>query len=215
MPPEFHTFEKNVTSSFFFIPMIFVHLFSLFLLLMVLGLMFIDINMLVLRKKEIVFALCKTANVFGYIRKKELDNIEKDHGRTVSQRMIMYSKQAKYIYQCGWTAFKKDINTYLSLKKKEQRGEETLTKQEERLKKHMWKEVERLKTLAIIQILPFSGLLFLYYLYVYPTSMPSWFSVDVLHDEYLKSCIQNQEKAVEHYKKHPLQRSFKLMHFKL
>jgi hypothetical protein len=79
----------------------------------------------------------------------------------------------------------------------------------------MWKEVERLKTLAIIQILPFSGPLLLYYLYVYPTSIPSWFSVDVLHDDYLLACIKTQSQAVEHYKKHPLHRPLNLMHLKL
>jgi|JI10StandDraft_1071094.scaffolds.fasta_scaffold80315_5 hypothetical protein len=129
--------------------------------------------------------------------------------------MIMYSKMAKYIYLCGWTALKKDARTYLSLKKKEKGGEELLTKEEYRLKKHMWKEVERLKTLAIIQILPFSGPLLLYYLYVYPTSIPSWFSVDVLHDDYLLACIKTQSQAVEHYKKHPLHRPLNLMHLKL
>jgi hypothetical protein len=49
-----------------------------------------------------------------------------------------------------------------------------------------------LKNLIIIQILPFSGPLLIYYIYVYPTSIPSWFSVDVLHENYQRQCIQTQ-----------------------
>lgn len=39
----------------------------------------------------------------------------------------MYSKQAKYIYSQGWTALKKDIRTFLSLRKKEKQGNHVLT----------------------------------------------------------------------------------------
>lgn len=39
----------------------------------------------------------------------------------------MYSKQAKYIYSQGWAALKKDIRTFLSLRKKEKQGNHVLT----------------------------------------------------------------------------------------
>jgi hypothetical protein len=67
----------------------------------------------------------KTA--YNYIRKKELDQIEQAHGSTLSQKLIMYSKQAKYIYSQGWAALKKDIRTFLSLRKKEKQGNYVLT----------------------------------------------------------------------------------------
>ncbi len=36
--------------------------------------------------------------------------------------------------------------------------------------------------LVIIQILPFSGPLFLLYMYTYPESIPSWFAVDTYYN---------------------------------
>jgi hypothetical protein len=59
---------------------------------------------------------------YGYIRKKDLDEIEKAHGSTRMQRLMMYSKQAKHIYSEGFKSMKKDLNESLSLirKKKEE-----------------------------------------------------------------------------------------------
>jgi len=53
-----------------------------------------------------------------------------------------------------------------------------------------------MKTIIIIQILPFSGPILLYYLYTYPTSIPSWFCIDTLHDDYLRDCIKKQKEAI-------------------
>ena len=39
---------------------------------------------------------------YGYIKKKELDEIENDHGETKMQKLIMYGKQAKHIYKQGF-----------------------------------------------------------------------------------------------------------------
>ena len=61
-----------------------------------------------------------------------------------------------------------------------------------------------LKNLVIIQILPFSGPLLIYYIYVYPTSIPSWFSVDLLHENYQKECIKTQENTIRHFTTNPL-----------
>ena len=93
----------------------------------------------------------------------------------------MYSQQAKVIYKHGLDALKKDFKTYQSLRLKEKDGNSSLTTDEAKLKKRMWQEISGLKTLFIIQVLPFSGPLLLYYIYVYPTSIPSWFSVDTIH----------------------------------
>ena len=128
----------------------------------------------------------------GYIRKKELDEIEKQYGTSTYEKMKMYTKQAQLIYKQGWTALKQDFHTYRSLKQKEKQKGSVLSREEERLKKRMWQEMTGLKNLVIIQILPFSGPLLIYYIYVYPTSIPSWFSVDTLHENYQKQCIQTQ-----------------------
>lgn len=55
---------------------------------------------------------------YSYIRKKDLDEIEKAHGTTRMQRLMMYSKQAKHIYSEGFKSMKKDLNDSLSLFRK-------------------------------------------------------------------------------------------------
>lgn len=116
----------------------------------------------------------------------------------------MYSKQAKLIYSQGWVALKKDITTYRSLQAKQKQGSETFTREELKLKKRMWGEIQGLKTLFIIQVLPMSGPLLLYYIYVYPTSIPTWFTVDSIHEKYQLDCIQTQAQAILHHQQHPL-----------
>ena len=76
---------------------------------------------------------------YSYIRKKELDEIEAAHGSTTSQKMLMYSKQAKHIYSEGWAALKKDISTFRSLKKKEKEGILDYSPDELQLKKRLWR----------------------------------------------------------------------------
>ena len=108
----------------------------------------------------------------------------------------MYTKQAQLIVLQGWTALKGDYQTYLSIRRKEGQGDCTLTEEELRLKSRMWQEINGIKTLIIIQILPFSGPLLIYYIYTYPTSIPTWYSVDYFHEQYQLRCIQTQAQAV-------------------
>jgi hypothetical protein len=49
---------------------------------------------------------------FTYIRKKLLDEIEKGHGTSWTQRLLMYTKQAKLIATHGFHHFKSDLESY-------------------------------------------------------------------------------------------------------
>jgi hypothetical protein len=53
-----------------------------------------------------------------------------------------------------------------------------------------------MKALVVIQILPMSGPLLIYYLYTYPTSIPTWFCIDSLHEDYQMECIRKQLQAI-------------------
>ncbi len=45
-------------------------------------------------------------------------------------------------------------------------------------------DIRKMGPLIIIQILPFSGPLFMLYMYTYPGSIPSWFMIDYYHDRH-------------------------------
>lgn len=45
-------------------------------------------------------------------------------------------------------------------------------------------DISKIGPLIIIQILPFSGPLFMLYMYTYPGSIPSWFLIDYYHDRH-------------------------------
>lgn len=51
----------------------------------------------------------------NYIKKKTLDEIEANHGKSAFQRAIMYSKQATHIAKEGFFGFKKDLKDYFDL----------------------------------------------------------------------------------------------------
>jgi len=60
----------------------------------------------------------------------------------------------------------------------------------------MRQELHRMKAMVVIQILPMSGPLLIYYLYTYPTSIPTWFCIDSLHEGYQIECIKKQKDAI-------------------
>lgn len=64
--------------------------------------------------------------------------------------------------------------------------------------------MECMKAMIIIQILPFSGPILLFYLYTYPTSIPSWFCIDSLHESYQHQCILKQAEAIKYFKQNPI-----------
>jgi len=76
--------------------------------------------------------LCKSLQFspnFTYIKKKDLDDIEKAHGVTMMEKIKMYSKQGTHIYMEGYKSFRKDIAGFIELKKKEWKENRELTKE--------------------------------------------------------------------------------------
>jgi hypothetical protein len=57
-------------------------------------------------------------------------------------------------------------------------------------------DIKKMGPLIIIQILPFSGPLFMLYMYTYPGSIPSWFLIDYYHDQHELLKLTNQKKAI-------------------
>lgn len=50
-----------------------------------------------------------------------------------------------------------------------------------------------MKPFALVQILPFSGALFMLYCYIFPCSLPSWYTFDSLYDEEMVKRIAKQK----------------------
>ena len=65
-----------------------------------------------------------------------------------------------------------------------------------------------LATLLFIQIMPFSGPLFMFYVYAYPLSLPTYFRVDAAYEDFLRKCIKNQAIEMERYNEKPLEKDF-------
>lgn len=117
-------------------------------------------------------------NRFAYLSKKALDDIEKAHGASLFQRMLMYSKQARYIAKEGFFSFKKDLGEYFKLQMLEKVENKTLTEEQQALKKKIAQDMKKLRPIVLINILPMSPPLLIFYLLTYPTKVPSYFCLD-------------------------------------
>ena len=105
---------------------------------------------------------------FNYISKKALDEIGKEHGDGVWSQTKMYTRQAKLIMTEGMIALKRDIGKYMDMRKRLSQEHSSPTEEDQKLMEKIRREARRLKTMIIIQILPMSGPILLYYLYTYP-----------------------------------------------
>lgn len=66
-----------------------------------------------------------------------------------------------------------------------------MTEEEIKTLERITNDIYKLGPLIIIQILPFSGPLFMLYMYTYPGSIPSWFMIDYYHDRHEELKISN------------------------
>lgn len=92
----------------------------------------------------------------------------------------MYTKQAKYIAKEGFISFKKDLEQYFKLIMTEKIDNKVLTPEQQSLKKKISQDLNKLKPIILINILPFSGPLLIFYILTYPTKVPSYFCLDEL-----------------------------------
>ena len=94
----------------------------------------------------------------------------------------MYTKQAKHIAKEGFFSFKKDLEQYFKLIMIEKVDGKALTPEQEAIKRKIAQDLNKLKPVILINLLPFSGPLLIFYILTYPTKVPSYFCLDELYD---------------------------------
>jgi hypothetical protein len=129
---------------------------------------------------------------YNYISKKALDDIEKAHGKSAFQRGLMYTKQARHIAKEGFFSFKKDLEQYFKILMIEKVDNKTLTPEQQSIKKKIVQDMGRLKPIILINILPFSAPLLIFYILTYPSKVPSYFCLDSLYELHQKESIIRQ-----------------------
>jgi hypothetical protein len=109
------------------------------------------------------------------------------------QRALMYTKQAKHIAKEGFFSFKNDLQQYFKLIMIEKVDNKPLTPEQERTKKKIAMDMGKLKPIIIINILPFSAPLLIFYIITYPTKVPSYFCLDELYELHQIESIKKQK----------------------
>ena len=105
----------------------------------------------------------------------------------------MYTTQAKLIAKEGFFSFKNDVEQYFKLIMIEKVDNKPLTPEQEKLKKKIAQDMGKLKPIILINILPFSAPLLIFYIITYPSKVPSYFCLDELYELHQIESIKKQK----------------------